>query len=156
VVWQVKALAFDEEETEEESGWLEEFLEDIFGAEEDSSRPAERAYQLLKQRRIDRQSQRAKMAASLPGMGYRVATENQLYRVEIHDGGTPGRSTPTIKWARDNACVVFPIVSLRGSTAEAEHLGEDSGSPLTEGDWVEIADRESVSQHDLLPLLQVE
>ena len=155
VVWQVKALALDEEETEEESGWLEELLEDIFGAEE-PARPAERAYQLLKEKRIDRQSQRAKMAASLPGMGYRGATENQLYRVEIHDGGTFGRSTPTIKWARDNACVVFPIVSLRGSTAEVEHLGEDSGSPLTEGDWVEIADRETVSQDDLLPLLQVE
>ena len=81
------------------------------------------------------------MAVSLPATGYRGA-ENQLYRVEIHDGGTIGRSTPTIKWARDNASVVFPIVSLRGRTAEVEHLGEDSGSPLTEGDWVEIAEPE--------------
>jgi hypothetical protein len=154
VVWQVKALAFDEEEQEEESGWLEEFLEDIFGAQE-SARPAERAYQLLKERRIDRQAERAKMAVSLPDTGYRGA-ENQLYRVEIHDGGTIERCTPTIKWARDNASVVFPIVSLRGDTAEVEHLGEDSSSPLTEGDWVEIVERKTASQDDLLPLLQVE
>jgi hypothetical protein len=154
VVWQVRALSLDEQEEEEESGWLEELLEDIFGAQE-PTRPVERAYQLLRKRRIDRQTERAMMTVLLLDTGYRGA-ENQLYRVEIHDGGTIGRSTPTMKWARDNASVVFPIVSLRGNTAEVEHLGEDSGSPLTEGDWVEIAGRETASRDDLLPLMQVE
>ncbi len=76
--------------------------------------------------------------------------ENQLYRVEIHTGGTATGGTTkegaTFKWSRENGSVVFPIVQVTehaGSnivTVTIENLGRDNSLSLEENDWVEIID----------------
>ena len=88
-----------------------------------------------------------------PTASYRGA-ENQLYRVEIHTGGTD--KTATFKWSRENGSVVFPIRQLSGTIVTLEHLGRDSRFSLKEGDWVEIVDDDYVLQNLAEPLLQVQ
>ncbi len=85
--------------------------------------------------------------------------ENQLYRVEIHRGGTGDQAT--FKWSRDNGSVVFPIRKLTGNLATLEHLGRDSRFGLAVGDWVEIVDdnyvlRGGYRPDDPRPLVQVD
>jgi hypothetical protein len=81
-----------------------------------------------------------------PASRYR-GLENQLYRVEIHRGGsawdgTPGNaaSAATFTWSRDNASVTFPIVSESGKVVTLESLGRDATLSLEVDDWVEIVD----------------
>ena len=92
-----------------------------------------------------------------PEARYRGA-ENQLYRVEVHDGGllADDAKGPTIKWSRDNGSVVFGIASLQGSTAVLSSLGPDTRRSLKEGDWVEIADDRSTLRFEPRPLARVE
>jgi len=69
--------------------------------------------------------------------------ENQLYRFEIHNGGTDEAaelSKVTFKVSRDNGSVTFPLITLNGATATVEHLGRDRRSGLSDGDIVEILD----------------
>jgi hypothetical protein len=70
--------------------------------------------------------------------------ENQLYRVEIHAGGSGEEAS--FKWSRENASVVFAIAELNASrddagavtaTVRLDSLGRDSRGGLSEGDWVE-------------------
>ena len=94
-----------------------------------------------------------------PDAHYRGA-ENQLYRVEIHTGGTvPGEGTqspPTFKWSRENASVIFPIIKLQDNTAELANLGRDKHLSLTVGDWVEIVDDDRTLRGEPGPLVQVD
>jgi Family of unknown function (DUF6519) len=87
-----------------------------------------------------------------PSSAYRE-TENQLYRVEIHDGGSAG--TATFKWSRENSSVVFPIRELVTSsgnlptiTVTLAHFGRDNRYTLEENDWVEIVDDDSIVQNN--------
>ncbi|HEY2007746.1 MAG TPA: DUF6519 domain-containing protein [Rhizomicrobium sp.] len=86
--------------------------------------------------------------------------ENQLYRVEIHDGSlTPDGKPqqPTFKWSRENGAVVFPIVSGAGtSTLTLENLGRDDRFTLNAGDFVEVQDDVSVLQGCVTRLYQVQ
>jgi Family of unknown function (DUF6519) len=68
--------------------------------------------------------------------------ENQLYRVEIHDGGNA--DPPTFKWSRDNGAAVFPLETLSDAEATVVSLGRDVGLGLEPGDWVEVLDDRSV------------
>lgn len=78
-----------------------------------------------------------------PDARYRGA-ENQLYRVEIHTGGTIGSASPTFKWSRENGAVLFPILSGGGTNSlKLENLGRDDRFSLKEHDWVEVVDDES-------------
>jgi len=77
-----------------------------------------------------------------PSGGYR-GLENQLYRVEIHDGGTVG--TAMFKWSRDNASVASNVVEIVSQTAtntelKLASLGRDAVLRFNTGDWVEILD----------------
>ncbi|HEV2581247.1 MAG TPA: DUF6519 domain-containing protein [Ktedonobacteraceae bacterium] len=89
--------------------------------------------------------------------------ENQLYRVEIHDGGSVssgsrGGSTtggPTFKWSRENGSVVLPISDLKGNIVTVKNLGRDDRFGLRKNDWVEIVDDSTVLDSPN-PLLQVE
>ena len=85
-----------------------------------------------------------------PDSQYR-GRENQLYRIEVHTGGpawsdpaTRGTGTTlggaTFKWSRENASVVFPIVSINGAEVKVATLGRDGKLNLEVGDRVEIMD----------------
>jgi hypothetical protein len=89
-----------------------------------------------------------------PDARYRGA-ENQLYRVEIHNGGQPG--TATFKWSRENGSVALPIRTISGSKVTLEHMGRDERFGLQVDDWVEIegANFENVDRAPARPLLQV-
>src|SRR5690606_33282506 len=75
-----------------------------------------------------------------PSGGYR-GLENQLYRIEIHDGGAVGAAT--FKWSRDNASVASLVVEIVSQTAAGTELklaslGRDAVLRFNTGDWVEI------------------
>jgi hypothetical protein len=75
----------------------------------------------------------------LPAAGGYRGLENQLYRVEIHDGGGIGQAT--FKWSRDNASVASAVVELLSAhELRLASLGRDSVLRFTTGDWVEIID----------------
>jgi hypothetical protein len=97
----------------------------------------------------------AEDACHLPPDNLFRGHENQLYRVEVHTGGpawwtgtttTARRSTgevlpgATFKWSRENASVVFPVVSLAKSVAKLGSLGRDGKLGLEVGDRVELVD----------------
>ena len=92
-----------------------------------------------------------------PESRYRGA-ENQLYRVEVHQGGvaTTGATSATFKWSRENGSVVFPIVSLTGTTVVVENLGRDACLSLKPGDWVEVCDDDIAMSEQAGPLAQVD
>lgn len=73
-----------------------------------------------------------------PDAGYR-GPENQLYRVEIHQGG---REQPSFKWSRENGSVLFQVQSLAAGigtvTLTLAGLGRDDRFGLAEGDLVEL------------------
>ncbi|MBT2145770.1 MULTISPECIES: DUF6519 domain-containing protein [unclassified Rhodanobacter] len=89
--------------------------------------------------------------------------ENQLYRVEIHQGGLAG--TASFKWSRENGSVVFPVTrSDLGATADdgsaqlavtLARLGRDARLGLAANDWVELVDDRYTLGQRAYPLLQV-
>lgn len=88
-----------------------------------------------------------------PEARYRGA-ENQLYRVEIHQGGNADEAT--FKWSRENGAVIYPIREIAGTTVTLEHLGRDNRFGLNPDDWVEIVDDHYAIRGQATPLLQVE
>ena len=93
--------------------------------------------------------------------------ENQLYRVEVHQGGLASTMTTTaasIKWSREDGSVVFPVLTAP-STAQSDgstqiavklaNLGRDQRLGLAVNDWVELVDDDYTLAQLALPLLQV-
>jgi len=72
-----------------------------------------------------------------PTVGYQ-RLENQLYRVEIHQGSDPG--PVTFKWSRDNGSVVTAIEQISGDEIIVADLGSDDVLGFSRGQWVEILD----------------
>jgi hypothetical protein len=73
-----------------------------------------------------------------PAGGFR-GVENQLYRIQIHNGGSVGQAT--FKWSRDNASVASGVVEvISPHELRLESLGRDSVLRFNTGDWVEIID----------------
>jgi hypothetical protein len=75
--------------------------------------------------------------------------ENQFYRVEIHQQGTPAAGTATFKWSRDNASVETGVTAIQqvtnslGSKAAqltVLSLGRDQVLGFAPGNWIEIID----------------
>jgi hypothetical protein len=85
--------------------------------------------------------------------------ENQLYRVEINSVANNVGSRPTFKWSRENGSVIFPILELGTALGQTTvilgNLGRDERLSLTEGDWVEVQDDNSVLQNQPGTLLKV-
>ncbi|MGH9866927.1 MAG: DUF6519 domain-containing protein [Candidatus Polarisedimenticolia bacterium] len=84
-----------------------------------------------------------------PTAGYTLL-ENQLYRVEVHQGGS--RSQTTFKWSRENASVETRIEKIDGSVLTVESLGKDGVLGFVGQPWVEIVDDESdlkIAPHSL-------
>jgi hypothetical protein len=73
-----------------------------------------------------------------PGAGFR-RLENQLYRVEIHDGGGLGGAA-TFKWSRENGSVVVPCLGVTGDKLRVSSLGRDEVLGFAAGDWIELTD----------------
>jgi hypothetical protein len=86
--------------------------------------------------------------------GY-TGMENQLYRVEIHQGGaanSSGTSSPmgaTFKWSRDDASVITAVTAINPATNVANNptsqltvqsTGRDNVLSFKPGDWIEITD----------------
>jgi hypothetical protein len=73
----------------------------------------------------------------IPAAGYQ-GLENQLYRVEIHQGGLAAKAT--FKWSCENGSVVASILSISGPTVWVNSLGPDANLGFQANDWVEISD----------------
>lgn len=69
--------------------------------------------------------------------GYR-GTENQHYRVEIHDSGTLGNAT--FVWSRENGSVVTRWTDASGNDLTVSSPGRDGSLGFAPGDWVELID----------------
>jgi hypothetical protein len=92
--------------------------------------------------------------------GAYAGQENQLYRVEIHQGGVPAASSAslpvtyapglaTFKWSRENASVATTVTAITAVTNSLNNqasqltvasLGRDQALGFTPGDWIEITD----------------
>ena len=94
--------------------------------------------------------------------------ENQLYRVEIHQGGPAGvagaASGASFKWSRENGSVIFPVggsittTLTDGSTqlvVPLARLGRDARLGLVANDWVELVDDNYTLGQRAYPLLLV-
>ncbi|MFD5750780.1 DUF6519 domain-containing protein [Streptomyces sp. NPDC127033] len=88
-----------------------------------------------------------------PDARYR-GPENQMYRVEIHEGGTAKEAT--YKWSRENGSVTFAVDELDGTWVELASLGSDDKLDLNVGDLVEFTDTGAIGRGEPLPLLRVE
>ncbi len=73
----------------------------------------------------------------IPAAGYQ-GLENQLYRVEIHTGGS--YSEATFKWSRENASVVAQVTDVSGPTVTVNSLGPDANLGFLVNQWVELSD----------------
>lgn len=75
-----------------------------------------------------------------PNTGF-TGMENQLYRVEIHQGSGPSVK-PTFKWSRNNASVATAVtgISPDRQTLTVQSTGKDNDLRFSKNDWVEITD----------------
>lgn len=102
---------------------------------------------------------------------YRGA-ENQLYRIEVHRGGTIGGGgktkgstkggtggedgdRPTFKFSRVNGSAVYKIDSFKDPIVTLADLGRDERLRLADGDWVEVLDDTTVLPDKPGPLRRV-
>jgi photosystem II stability/assembly factor-like uncharacterized protein len=80
--------------------------------------------------------------------GYR-RLENQLYRVEVHEGG----AHPTFKWSRENGSVGYSVVSVSVKAAQQQTVvrvaarGRDANLDLAVHDRVELVDDDAERIH---------
>lgn len=125
-VWQVKVKAL-KESPYTDSQWPG-FLEGV--------QPANRG--LLRAKCQSPSPSRGDDPCIIPPDNVYRGQENQLYRVEIHQGGELG--TASFKWSRDNGSVVFGISRTAGTTIFLNSLGGDEYKSLKVDDWVEISD----------------
>ncbi len=72
-----------------------------------------------------------------PGAGYR-RLENQLYRVEVHNGGTRGKAT--FKWSRDNGSIVTKWEAQDVNKLTVSSSGRDKVLGFASGQWIELTD----------------
>lgn len=73
-----------------------------------------------------------------PHAGYR-RVENQLYRVEIHEG-SHGKA-PSFVWSRDNGTVAARLVRVSDSSIIIQSPGRDEALGFAKGQWVEVNDQ---------------
>lgn len=70
-----------------------------------------------------------------PAAGYQ-RLENQLYRIEVHQGGD--RSVATFKWSRDNGSVTSAIEAFDGQQLTVHDLGRDATLGFANGQTAEL------------------
>jgi hypothetical protein len=154
LVWQVKSFELRGEDNAElkefDNQWVKEEWPNIVNRWQARNRGRLRA-------RAGRASENPSLEPTLvsPASSYR-GPGNQLYRVEIHHGGTVDRNAPTFKFSRENGSVIFPIRDVHDSVVTVADLGRNSAPALAAGDWVELVDDDYVLQNRAEPLRQVE
>lgn len=127
-------------------------LHDFCGEWLETMRQAETHRGVMKA--MAKKPQSNKACAISPDAAYR-GVENQLYRVEIHEGWTEGR-VGTFKFSRENGSVIFPMVAANDSVVTVQHLGKDGRLSLKKDDWVEVVtDDTTLSTAEPAPLFQV-
>ena len=84
-----------------------------------------------------RLSARSEPSASSAEKGGYVGAENQLYRVQIHQGGTAGSAT--VKWSRGNGSVTTSWMGQDHEDLMIDMLGVDPRGFAAE-QWVEVTD----------------
>lgn len=152
LVWQVRSLELHAADGKEiDNAWVNEQWHEIVH----SCQPRHRGHLRA---RADRAAEGTPVEPTVvsPASHYR-GPANQLYRVEIHQGGTVTNARgPTFKVSRENGSVVFPIVDVDESTVTLGHLGRDSRSGLRIGDWVELVDDVYVLENRAEPLREID
>ena len=136
VVWQVKALPWDED------GW---------GNPRENQEACTTPLSSLTGLGTGRMTARVDPGAAFtdpcivaPDAAYRGA-ENHLYRVEVHRAGTAGAADgATFKWSRENGSVAARWLGV-DSSGDAPTLSASSTRGFAAGDWVELS-------HDALDL----
>lgn len=73
-----------------------------------------------------------------PHAGYR-RVENQLYRVQIHEG-SQGKA-PSFVWSRDNGTVAARLVDVSDGKIIVHSPGRDEALGFSRGQWVEVNDQ---------------
>ncbi len=76
-----------------------------------------------------------------PGAGFR-GLENQLYRVEVHEGAETLASA-RFKWSRDNGTVLADITQFDATGVFVNDLGPDDVLGFAPGQWAEIVNERS-------------
>ncbi len=141
------ALGGPDTATRSRTVWQVRLLGPLGGALNCASEPAE--WQALIAAKTARLAARAQPAEDTendcivpPGAGFR-RLENQLYRVEVHQGsrnpdGTP--ATPTFKWSRDNGSIVTQWLDKQSDDLIVSSIGRDQVLRFSANQWVELTD----------------
>ncbi|HEY2321559.1 MAG TPA: DUF6519 domain-containing protein [Thermoanaerobaculia bacterium] len=99
-----------------------------------------------------KENQKMEACAISPEARYR-GSENRLFRVEVHRGGTPDQAT--FKWSEDNGAIVYPVREIKGKQVYLESLGRDERTAIRKNDWVEVVDDKVTLTRQVNPLLKV-
>ena len=94
----------------------------------------------------------------VPSQAGYAGLENQLYRIEIHRGGStsgPG-PRPTFKWSRHNGSVLSAWTGRSGRELSLESLGRDTERGFSGAQWVELGDDDLDAKEQVGPLVEVE
>jgi hypothetical protein len=92
-----------------------------------------------------------------PTSGY-SRLENQLYRIEIQNGGnlTAAGGPVTFKWSRDNASVQTTVIGIADDVATVQDTGRDELLSFSNNQWVELYDEESTLKAAPRALVQID
>lgn len=154
-VCQVKLLPLDLQEIDEDADGIPE---GSFGCDDDLD-----AWDDLVARPTGRLRARTRPVTDpedpcqVPSGGGYVGLENQLYRIEVHDGGELGEDA-TFKWSRDNGTVVTDWLGQDGDVLRVRSVGRDHTLSFHDAHWVELTDEGRELRGEpgvIVPLLKV-
>jgi Family of unknown function (DUF6519) len=145
VLWQVRLSEFDPSVLE--AGAMTDAKWEAWKANRDGARPRMRA-----------QAEPGSSAGgpcSIPPESKFRGTENQLYRVEIHQGTNTLEKPVTFKWSRENGSVLTAWTGSRPAGGSGLGLEVMSARDFVSGGWVELLDDEHELEGQPGTLVQV-
>ncbi len=139
-------------------------LDDAANVEEKSSHEHwNREWENVRFELLRRDERRGRLrAATRSASGY-TGAQNQLYRIEIHQGGESSENGggATWKWSRENGSIAFGITNISAPAAGGPYevdlrSGPQAAGAFSLGEWVEIAsDTVAEDAQTKPPLLRV-
>ncbi len=145
ILWQVRLAEFDERVLE--TGAMTDAEWEKWKFKHDGTRPRMRA-----------QAEPGSSAGgpcSIPPESKFRGTENQLYRVEIHQGTNALEKPVSFKWSRENGSVVTAWTGSRPAGGSGFGLEVMSARGFVPGGWVELLDDEHEFENQPGTLVQV-